>query len=115
MKLLNEFEKCYPEINKMAKELCESKIEEKPVWDTEIIIKNNCLISCEWTHLVKLFKLNHRNTDNFQHQFLFEKIEGLPKVFLKVINLKNQGMYDKESDDIVTEICGESSFQERLS
>ena len=31
----------------MAKELCESKIEEKPVWDTEIIIKNNCLISCE--------------------------------------------------------------------
>ena len=50
MKLLNEFEKCYPEINKMAKELCESKIEEKPVWDTEIIIKNNCLISCEWTH-----------------------------------------------------------------
>ena len=46
---------------------------------------------------------------------LFEKIEGLPKVFLKVINLKNQGMYDKESDDIVTEICGESSFQERLS
>ena len=24
-------------------------------------------------------------------------------------------MYDKESDDIVTEICGESSFQERLS
>ena len=31
MKLLNEFEKCYPEVNKMAKELCESKIEEKPV------------------------------------------------------------------------------------
>ena len=27
MELLNHFEKCYAEINKMAKELCESKIE----------------------------------------------------------------------------------------
>ena len=31
MELLNQFEKCYPEINKIAKELCEFKIEKKPV------------------------------------------------------------------------------------
>ena len=31
MELLNQFEKWYPEINKMAKELRGSKIEKKPV------------------------------------------------------------------------------------
>ena len=29
MELLNQFEKCFPEINKMAKELCKSKTEKK--------------------------------------------------------------------------------------
>ena len=33
----------------------------------------------------------------------------------KAINLKNQRVYDKESDDIAAENCGESSFQEGLS
>ena len=33
----------------------------------------------------------------------------------KAINLKNQGVHDKESDDIAPENCGESSFQEALS
>ena len=50
--------------------------------------------------------------------FLF-KNEGLAKVFQsqrkKAINLKSQGVYDKESDGIAAEDCGESSFQESLS
>ena len=39
--------------------------------------------------------------------------KSIPKK--KAINLKNQGLYDKESDDIAAENCGESSFQEGLS
>ena len=31
-----------------------------------------------------------------------------------VINFKNQGVYDKESDNIAAENCEESSFQEGL-
>ena len=31
-----------------------------------------------------------------------------------VINFKNQGLYDKESDNIAAENCEESSFQEGL-
>ena len=44
-------------------------------------------------------------------------MEGLPKSIpkKKAINFKNQGVYDKESDDIAAENCGESSFQESLS
>ena len=33
----------------------------------------------------------------------------------KVINLKNQGLYDSGSDDIAAENCEESSFEEGLS
>ena len=46
------------------------------------------------------FRLKHRFT------------KSSPK---KVINLKNQGVHDNESDDIAAEDCGESSFQEGLT
>ena len=38
MELRNQFEKCYPEINKMAKELRESKIEKKPAFQVCLLI-----------------------------------------------------------------------------
>ena len=39
--------------------------------------------------------------------------KSIPKK--KAINFKNQGVYDKESENIAAENCGESSFQEGLS
>ena len=38
MELLNQFEKCYPEINEMAKQLRESKIEKKSVSEVRLFM-----------------------------------------------------------------------------
>ena len=67
-------------------------------------------------HRVYLLKYNHRNTGNFQYEFLFENgklTKSNPKK--KVINLKKQGVSDKKNNDIAAENCGESSFQEGLA